>query len=363
MRILGLVPSLDGGGTARAMISLMEGLRALGADARLLAGHAEGRAPDLPKGLPLRDLGKPSLQGLVMPLAQVVRMERPDVLLPATAGAGAVAWIAARLAGKPRPLFVLRDDGSPGGTGVVGRVLVRRARRSADALVVPWPRLREDVVARHGLEPDRVAVVAEPLAVEDLAARAEAARQAPPPFPPGGPVVLAIGPLAAEEGHGHLLEAMARLLRRDVRVAILGEGGERSALSEHAVALGLGDRLLLPGALARPEDWLAHAEVFVMTSPREDAGYAITEAMASGAPVISFDGPAAARAVIRDGASGLLLPRGDVPALGRALDRLLIDRVFARSLATEARQDVTRFAASRIARGYLDLFERLVKQR
>ncbi|MDH3605569.1 MAG: glycosyltransferase [Acidimicrobiia bacterium] len=76
----------------------------------------------------------------------------------------------------------------------------------------------------------------------------------------------------------------------DVRMVIVGDGPERSALEGLIEELGLLDRVDLRGWLPYPEamDLLDRAGAVVFAGVREEGGTALAEAMQRGAPVIVF---------------------------------------------------------------------------
>jgi glycosyltransferase involved in cell wall biosynthesis len=105
----------------------------------------------------------------------------------------------------------------------------------------------------------------------------------------------------------------------------VGDGPERRALERQVAALALGQRVTFAGHVDNVEEWLPAMDLFVLPSC-EDEGVppSILEAMACGLAVVStrFDGISEA---VLDGATGLLAPARDVPALARALGELMED--------------------------------------
>src|SRR5439155_5926635 len=90
--------------------------------------------------------------------------------------------------------------------------------------------------------------------------------------------------------------------------------------------LRLSDRVTLAGETssdARLERYYRSADVFVLPTEYEGYGMAVAEAVASGLPVISTPTGAIPQLVGRD--AGILVPRGNVNALARALHRVLAD--------------------------------------
>jgi glycosyltransferase involved in cell wall biosynthesis len=157
--------------------------------------------------------------------------------------------------------------------------------------------------------------------------------------------VFLIGCVARLEpikGVAVLLHAFARLCTRGRRaqLVIVGGGSEEGALRGRVARWGLGDRVVLAGALPRSEipDLLAALDVFVLPSLHEGFGIALIEAMAAGRAVVAsrVDG---IPELVRHGETGLLVPAGDPEALAGALDLLLARPTFALSLGRAAQAE------------------------
>ena len=161
--------------------------------------------------------------------------------------------------------------------------------------------------------------------------------------------LVAMGRLGPEKGFDWLIDAYARLAARfpEWHLIIYGEGQERPKLEAMVRERGLEDRIRLPGIERHPEQVLPHADVFVVSSRYEGFSLALAEAMAVGAPVVSFacSGPLE---IVRDGVDGLLAPPGDVAALADTLARLMGDEELRRRLGREAPAVVERYAPERI---------------
>jgi glycosyltransferase involved in cell wall biosynthesis len=228
-----------------------------------------------------------------------------------------------------------------GAKAAVAFPLIRHVYRHADAVVTYGSHVSRYVAAYRGRDDD---VTIAPQSVEaDLFGRAvepeEIAAWRKETGLHDGPLVLFVGRLVPEKGVRELLAAWRQL--RDggtfasadaapgqpaPTLAVIGDG---PLAGEVAAAPGV--RLL--GPLARERLPVAYAAATLVTMPsiptprfREPWGLVCNEAMHQGTPVVATDAVGAvAGGLVRDGATGLVVPAGDPAALARAIRRLLDD--------------------------------------
>lgn len=188
---------------------------------------------------------------------------------------------------------------------------------------------------------------------------------APPVFDSRGRrQILAVGRLDWEKGFDVLLQAFALsdLVRRGVRLAILGEGPERPALEAQARELGIADHVELLGVVSDPERWMAWATVSVLPSRYEGFPNALLEAMAMGCPIIAADCDSGPREIIRHGENGWLVPVEDAVALAGALRQLFEDAALRARLSEAAVAVRARYARDEIVAEWEGLITEVVRQ-
>ena len=169
-------------------------------------------------------------------------------------------------------------------------------------------------------------------------------------------VLIGIGRLTRQKGFDLLLEALAVTGNAETRLILLGDGLERAALENQARHLGLVGRVLMPGFVDDPTAWLAHADIFVLSSRWEGFGHVIVEAMAAGTVVVAADCPYGPVDIIRPDETGVLIDPDDPRRIATAVDALLADPGRAKALARKAKTDCRRFAVGVIAARYAELF-------
>lgn len=191
-----------------------------------------------------------------------------------------------------------------------GRIL-----RKMDALTTPTKRAAELL--------EEAAGVTDVLAISCGIDASRFANQTPTQN--ANPVALFLGRLDDEKKIDVFLRAVAQLTDfPNLRVELVGDGGERERLQKLAESLKIASRVSFLGHVTDDElpGIYERATVFVMPSIAELQSIATMEAMASGRPVIAADAMALPH-LVHDGDNGYLFPPGDVEALAERLRRVL----------------------------------------
>lgn len=213
--------------------------------------------------------------------------------------------------------------------------LARHWLKKAGAVQALSQRIAREL-ERHGFPKDRVVVL--PNAVDSSRFRSrETARAADEPF-----TAVFVGRLVPEKGLDTLFDAWALAFRgrRDVRLRLVGEGGEEKGLREQAQRLGIIEQIEFLGHRDRVEEVLATADVGVLPSRIEGLSNTLLEFMASGLPTIASRVSGSEDFVVT-GRNGWLFPVDDAQALAGCLGEagaLPAARLLA--LGRQARTDV-----------------------
>ena len=240
---------------------------------------------------------------------------------------------------------------------VLGPLVERQVLRRADAVLVLTEPAAQAAV-EDGVDPDRVHVVPSGFSP----ALFGGAHADPLPEVPH-PRVLFLGRLADQKRPLDAVAAHARM-PDDVHLVVVGDGPLRAAVEAAVAASPARERVHLLGLVAHEQvpAHLAHADVFVLPSQYEELGSVLVEAMASGLPVVA-NRVGGIPSLVRDGITGRLVERGDVPGLAAALTDALTDRRTTRRLTETARAHVDRafswpVLAERVHDVYVDVQRR-----
>ncbi|HSL24325.1 MAG TPA: glycosyltransferase [Vicinamibacterales bacterium] len=344
------------GGMERMLQMLCEGERAAGIDTRVLVANTERRtvSEDV-NGVPVTRVASVARAGAVEwcpGFPAHLRRSRADVIVLHEPNPIAlvsnflvrprvpmIVWFHSEVV-RPRWRYALFYE------PFLSFTLQRAAR-----IVVSSPALAQNARA---LRPYRAKCVVIPFGFDP--ARFARDVQAPPN---ASPTVLFVGRMVEYKGVDILLRALGGL--EGVRAILVGDGPRRLALQELAADLGLAGRVAFEGEVSdeRMAELYAACDVFVLPSVTRAEAFGLVqlEAMAAGKAVVSTSVPTGVPWVNQHERTGLIVPPGDVPALRRAIDRLLQDPDLRRRMGQEGRARVARdFTPARMIQHMVALY-------
>jgi glycosyltransferase involved in cell wall biosynthesis len=175
--------------------------------------------------------------------------------------------------------------------------------------------------------------------------------------------VVTVARYSHEKGIDLLLQAWVIAEKRALgwRLDVYGDG-DRTPYNQMIKDLHIdSSRCKLHGRTDNVEAEYVNSSVFVLSSRFEGFGMVLTEAMACGLPVVSFDCPWGPRSIITDGDDGVLVENGNVEALADSLIRLMGDADLRQRMAKNGRNNIQRFEVSQIAEQWKKMFESFAK--
>ncbi|NJR74215.1 MAG: glycosyltransferase [Scytonema sp. CRU_2_7] len=365
---------LDGGAFTNLPVALVKGFWNLGVRDLYILYLSKGPAEDItfPEGVKLVSLGVERSMASPIALSRFLKTAKPDVLIamptiiciPAIMG-----WL---LAQERQTKFVIYQ-----GDTLTSDIAIDH-KHNLRLQIMPWlarllyPTANGLTTVSQGvldilkqdripIPRNRVAVIPNPVDVENFLVRSQVEPEHPWLRHKDSPVIVSLGRLGKRKNYPMLLQAVAKVRSHlKVKLIILGEGPERKNLEEIITKLGLQEDVSLPGHVANPWSHIAKADVFVMSSLDEAFCLALVEAMACGVPVISTDaiggGP---RSILEDGKYGNLVPRDDVQALADAIHKVLTSQSWRSHLIDVSKQRCQVFQPEAVAKQWLSFLEQV----
>ena len=326
--VLQVLPCLEPDEAGRSTLDLARYLRRRGG--RVFVASAGGRltrelaaAGGTHLEMPLDRTGWLALWGNAGRLARAMRRYRIDVI---HARAPGPAWSAAVASRRTGAAFVTTCHQLPDPASFE-RALLRGQR-----VIAVSDFLAEGLASHCRMERDKVRVVRVGIDMAEfdpervrghrLANLAERCN-----LPMGKPLLVAPGGLVPGRGHLLLLEAAAKLERRDFMILFASSGESDGGYARKVLAklrsTRLEDRVRFAGDLDDLPAALALGDAVVLPAVRPDpSGALAAAAQAMGKPVIVTDQGALAESVL-PAATGWLVPPDDPGELARAVDLAL----------------------------------------
>lgn len=361
------------GGTNRVIADLVRGLTRR-MEVSIVSFEAPGSMYELPESVRMmsaangfshtssRALRTINTLWLTRRLARIIEAEQPAAVISFTTRPNvANAIIKALYKKKYRCILCERNFNSISyHNDLLGRAffhLIRATYPLADVVIANASDLAADLNQSYGVPADKLSVVYNPFDLEKI----EALSGEPVDdnwFNQDTPVLLNVARLIEQKNHDLLIRAFARV-RRNVpcRLAILGEGALRDRLQNTAQDLGVEKDVAFLGWRDNPFKYMRRAHAFVLSSDYEGYPSVLTEAMASGCPVISTDCPSGPREILEAGKCGLLVPVKDEEALAGQMRKILMDGRLRQEMIATGKERIKDFDLELI----VDQYERIIQ--
>jgi glycosyltransferase involved in cell wall biosynthesis len=306
-------------------------------------------------------------------LFRLLRRLRPEILHTHNPKPGVYGRIAGRLAGVPavvntvHGLYATHDDPLQRRAAVY--VAERIAAACSDAELVQNPEDLE-TLARLGVPHRRLRLLGNGVDLDRFhPPSAEERRRAREAFgfAPGEVVVGAVGRLVWEKGYAELFAAAPTVAAESAAARFVVAGpadpGKPDALSDADIAAAERSGMRFLGHRDEIELLYAALDVYVLASHREGFPRSAMEAASAGLPIVATD-IRGCRQVVDDGATGLLVPARDPPALARAIGRLCSDAALRAAMGRRAREKaVGEFDQQRVIDITLSVYRELLARK
>ena len=367
--ILLLTPHLGGGGAEKVIALLARGL-ALGMHPPQayevhvgLITQAASAADSFPAAVTVHGLTAARVRAGAWLLLKLVRRLRPRVVI---SGMFHLNFLVLLL----RPLFpsgtrvVIRQNGTLSASlahdrlPVYTRLLYRLLYRRADCVICQSAAMAEELARELGVSANRLAVLPNPVEVDEIRARAASS---PSLWQGPGPHLLTVARLAPEKGLDLLLGALAivRWQYSGADLVIAGAGPEEAALKQLCRHLDLESAVRFAGHVAEPWALYPGATAFVLASRHEGLPNALLEAAAAGLPLVTTPASQGLVDLLRGQPGAWLAAEASSEALAAAILHALD------SLNPPQRFDhpfIDRFRADRALAAYKSLIDAVIDQ-
>lgn len=369
-RVLHLITRFLGGGAETTTVNTLEALQSSSVEYDLRLGVGASYDSDYLAELKEAGINTVVFESIrhynpvtsilaVWKVARYLQRESIDVLHTHSTEAGIIGRFASRLVDVPVVIHEIHGDPITSDRNKLLNAAICRLERAATTeemmLVVKSNKIKQTYLEREIGQPRQYKTIYHGVDLERF-------RTAKPVQNYEIPVVLFVGRLSQGKGIFDLLEATDRLQQEvKYRLFIAGEGPLREELDAQIESRGLSDVVEILGYRDDIPALMASADILALPSYREGTPRVITEALASGTPVVSTK-IAGIPEQVSDGETGFLIQPGDVTTLADHLQSLLVDKELRESMGNRAATSVSKFSIGDAQTAYRELYQGLIMQ-
>jgi glycosyltransferase involved in cell wall biosynthesis len=177
----------------------------------------------------------------------------------------------------------------------------------------------------------------------------------------GTTVLLTVGRLSKEKGQSDLIQAMALLRKRKLRLIIVGEGPDRQKLRDEARTLAVSDSVAFVGHQKDVTPYYALADLMVLPSHTEGSPNALLEGLAAGLPIVAT-AVGGVPEIVTAKKAAILVEKRNPTALARAITSMLDDGSLRTQLSTAGRRTAAKYSPESYCAAMLSLYRNCLEE-
>ncbi len=174
-------------------------------------------------------------------------------------------------------------------------------------------------------------------------------------------MVCTVAAFAGHKDYPTLIRAAKIVCEQNPEVYFLaiGDGSLFEEMAEQVRKNNLSDRFILCGFVPDVHNFLAAADIFVLSSKKEGLGTSVLDAQVYGLPVIATNAGGIPE-MIENGINGIIVPTQNPQVLAEAISNLSTDEQKRKELSDNASRIVKRFDISVTLHKHLNLYQSLL---
>ncbi|RGU93394.1 glycosyltransferase [Clostridium sp. AF15-17LB] len=171
--------------------------------------------------------------------------------------------------------------------------------------------------------------------------------------------LINVGRFSPQKNHSLLIECFKDIVANypDAELILVGDGELKADVQIRVNAAEIAGKVIFVGNVSDVENYLARADIFVMSSDYEGLPLSVIEAMASGLPVVSTKAGGVVD-LVHDGENGILVDVGDKDNFVGAVLSLIKDRESLKKMGEVSRKIAEGYSVDKMVRDYENLYRK-----
>jgi glycosyltransferase involved in cell wall biosynthesis len=346
------IPSLEGGGSERVIITLIKHLDKKKFNITLLLGSKTGKyVKEIPDFIDVIDLKKQRVRQAIFSIIKIIRKDKPDVVL-STLGHLNLMIALFRYFLPKETKFIAResntisirnkDESYPKLFDFLFKTIYKRF----DFVICQANSMRKDLLINFGFPEEKMTVINNPVDFKKVKNSINEKNNYV--FPKNKYNILIIGRFTNQKRIDHAIKIM-KYLSSDYYLSIFGDGELRSSLKELVSSLELEEKISIEKFCKNPYTLYNKADLLISTSKYEGFPNVVLEANACGLPVLSYNYIGGIDEIIIEGYNGCLIENGDIKAFSKQIEKV---RTYSFNKDNIINLTKERFNVSKIVRMY-----------
>lgn len=178
---------------------------------------------------------------------------------------------------------------------------------------------------------------------------------------PTDSLLLCIAEFIPRKRHSDILQALNKLNRPDIHLALAGNGDLQAEIAQLTIKLGLEKQVHFLGFRSDIPRLISASNATILTSQQEGLPRSILESLSIGTPVIGTN-IRGIKDLLADNC-GLLVEVGDIKALAQAMAYIVDNTDAAVQIGQRSQSKIAEYDSNKIVRTYAELYNHALKNR
>ncbi len=324
--ILFILPSLEGGGSQRVMLTIMTYMDRKKFNPKLALVKKEGEfLSQVPKDIPIYDLNAKQLRYAIFKIIKLIKSENPDIVFSTLGHLNLLLALLKPILPK-KTLFIARESNTVSIQNLSEKYpklfdwLFKNVYKNFDLIITQSHFMKDDLVNNYDIDEKKIKVIYNPLASDKIEKLANEKIKPSTLFDTTKINLLSVGRIDRQKGYDLLLESFGKL-DENYALTILGEGEMKKELEDFVKERKLSKRVFFKGFSQNPYIYLKHADLFLLSSRYEGFANVVLEANYCELPVVAFKAPGVNDEIVKEGFNGFLVENFDTDLFAQTIEK------------------------------------------
>ena len=329
MKIAFILPSLEGGGAERVILTLANLFSKNGYEIFLiLISNKITYSDPLSKKIKIIKFGSARVINSVFKLRSFLKNEKPDILFSTLPHLNVFVLFFKIFFLKCSTKFVIRETNTLSEVEKSSNSLATQALHKmikfqypkADLIICPSKGVAKDLTKNFGIDKNLISIIYNPINFDLISDLAKEPIKNTSYFKRDAKIVIGLGSLSNQKDFPTLIKAVKEVNKiQKCILLIIGEGKERDNLKNLIKSLDLEQNVFLLGFKKNPFKFLKNADAFVLSSKYEGLPNSLIQALLLKVPCISTNCKSGPEEILNFGEYGQLVEVGNYYEISKSI--------------------------------------------